>query len=611
MVGVIIVGLAAAAFLKRTPLDDFSTFRGPERDSALAISIPADWRSYASGGNSRLAILLTDEDSAWLGIAEGLKSIGVPFLITDDPRKAVQHHVVLVYPSISGRLIAPEGLDALRDHVESGGTLVANQVLGGGLQDLFGFSVVTESHSHSEVRFTGQDRSIDFINHPRERAVRIGDPDVDGNRMGSQVFENPESALATYEDGSAALVFREAPSGGRAYALGIDLGFFILRAVNDRDVGGTRNYANQYEPSVDTWLRWLKAVYVAGEPDAVTLGTVPEGRDLAVVLTFDVDYADSILNIPAYASVLAQNELSGTFFIQTKYFRDYFDTGFFNDEALPIVRNLANAGMEIGSHSVSHSNLFSDFPLGSGSERYPGYQPRVRSATLTEGASIFGELRVSKYLLEQTSGQEVVSFRPGYLATPAQLPEALDASGYRYASTVTAGNTMTHLPYRMTFSRDYSATTATFQFPIGIEDEIPPHMNLRLNSAIELAQELADYGGSFVILIHPNITDEKLEFLRDIIPALEPFSWFGTLRQYGVWWEMRDQVSVDSRRSGDKVTLTITCPVEMRGLTLNLEPHWTLDSNLPKGVSFSPGVLYIDAGAKEISITFDSSNRGD
>ena len=129
-------------------------------------------------------------------------------------------------------------------------------------------------------------------------------------------------------------------------------------------------------------------------------------------------------------------------------------------------------------------------------------------------------------------------------------------------------------------------------------------MNLRLASAIELAEQLSDYGGSFVMLIHPNVTGEKLEFLKAIIPVLKPHSWFGTLQQYGDWWTMRDSVSVDTSGTETSIVVTVTSEIPVYGLRLDLDPAWRPQSPLPAGMTFSPGALYIEESGTEISVDF-------
>src|SRR3990167_9349358 len=79
----------------------FPGVSGPDHATVVPPRVPTAWTTYGEGSKSRLAILLTDPDSSWLGLAHGLKSIGVPFRITRDVREALTHQVVLVYPMIS------------------------------------------------------------------------------------------------------------------------------------------------------------------------------------------------------------------------------------------------------------------------------------------------------------------------------------------------------------------------------------------------------------------------------------------------------------------------------------------------------------------------------
>lgn len=323
---------------------------------------------------------------------------------------------------------------------------------------------------------------------------------------------------------------------------------------------------------MDVWLRWLRALYIQNEPLAVTLGTVPDGKSLAAVVTFDVDYVQSMEHLMAYRDSLRQVQVPATFFIQTKYYRDFQDEGFFNDRTLEAVAERQRAGMEIASHSVSHSDMYASVPLGDGSETYPDDQPRVKAQGDTRNATVLGELRVSKFLLEQLFDTPVVSFRPGYLATPPSLPQTMEASGYRFGSSATAGNVTTHLPYRSNHDRMYARDTTVFEFPIAIEDEIPPKMDLRVDEAVDLAQQLSRYGGSFVILVHPNQLDHKYRFLEAVIPRLQPLAWFGTQGQLGRWWATRDQLQVDVRRNKKSTIVTVVSAGQIDGLTLQLPP---------------------------------------
>ena len=96
---------------------------GPDSRSVFPEHVATTMEKYAGGSSSRLAVLVTDSASSWLGIAHGLKAIGVPFIVTGDINVALSHKVVLVYPVISGAALSPEKLQQLAAFPRNGGTL--------------------------------------------------------------------------------------------------------------------------------------------------------------------------------------------------------------------------------------------------------------------------------------------------------------------------------------------------------------------------------------------------------------------------------------------------------------------------------------------------------
>lgn len=609
-----LLGVGVAYFLiPRDTYEVLKALRGPLEIKAPP-GIPADqsqaWERYSTGDNSRLAVLLTDSTSAWTGVQQALEAIGIPYIFTQDVTQAVQHRVVLVYPMISGKYLNHEQQAALRQHISHGGCLLATQVLGEDMKDLFGFSEVQESRDHSEVTFSKEDELTRWLSHERERTIRLGNPERPQTLIGTQHYLNPTHVLATYQDGKAAWISKEHPGGGQAMALGFDLGFYLLKCQNDRDDEASRSYVNAYEPSVDVWLRLLRHLYQRYEPLAVTVDTVPDGKRIAAVLSFDVDYVKSITNMTAYRNLLIRNEVPATFFVQAKYYRDYFDSGFFNDESVALLRGLKQGGMEIASHSVAHSDVFAQLPQGDGTEMFPDYQPRVRGMRDTRSATIMGELRVSKFLLEKLTGTEVCSFRPGFLACPSSLPQAMEAAGYRYASSVTAGNVMTYLPYRKNFNREYAAPTGVYEFPVAVEDEHQPPMDQRVDEALALAEQLATYGGTFVVLSHPNVLEHKYRFFEQLLPKLKPIAWFGTLEQLGNWWHARARLSIDVTRDPQGITLHLQAPEPLMGVTLQVPPHWKSTSLLPQGARLENGRLFLPSLGNKATLTFTDAENG-
>ena len=562
---------------------------GPPNLTVLKTPEPASAAAYGDGSSSRLAILLTDHDSAWIGLAHGLKTIGVPFIITRDYQRALKHRVVLVYPTISGKVLSPRALQAIAAFPRQGGTLIAVDVLGGGLNEVFGFGEARASRRHTELRINRAHFLTAEFDDVKELTIPIGSRKEPAARMGAHSYTDPRNPpLAVYEDGGAAITQKDYASG-HAYAFGMDLGFFLLKGYNNREDDIARSYVNQYEPALDVLLRLLKAMYQQGEPSAVVLHTVPSGKSLSVVLSHDLDYSHS-LEIAAddYAELEKSLGVRASYFVQTKYIKDWSDEAFFNERGVAQLRRLKALGMDIGSHSVAHSVSFNQFPPGSGDERYPAYRPRVQNREQTRDGTILGELRVSKFLLEHFLGNPpVLSFRPGHLRAPYALPQALQATGYRYSSSVTANNSLTHLPFRLMHDRGVAAASGIFEFPVSVEDEEAPALGTRLPQALKLARSLERYGACMVLLIHTDRAGDKLEFERKFIQAVSKNAWVGAFDEFGPWWAARDGVTldVDSDPASGRHTLRLQAPQSIRGLSLELPARWRLAAAQAAGVN--------------------------
>jgi peptidoglycan/xylan/chitin deacetylase (PgdA/CDA1 family) len=577
--------------------------KGPDGESPRPQETPADWREYGSGESSRIAILLTDPDSAWLGLAHGMKSFGIPFMITDSLDRALEHRVVLAYPGLDKASLDSSGFARLERHVAEGGAVLSTILArpSPDLAGLFGFRASNRNRRRFELSYADSSFADVFI-YPEERTIRLGNPISSRWRFRSLAFLDPGEVLASYNDGKAAIVRRES-GRGCAIAFGFDLGLYIKRAHGNRDGEANRSYVNGFEPSVDTLLRFLGQIYRRYEPDALTLHPAPDGYPLSVIVSHDVDYAGSLANSVLYAEYERSMGYGATYFLQTKYFRDFFDEVFFDERTPDLMARLESLGMELASHSVSHSDMFARLPQGSYRESYPEYQPRIIEFFYTRNATIMGELRVSKYLIERYSRSTVASFRPGFLANPFSLPESLESAGYRYSSAVTANDVMTHLPYRQAFNRLYASQTMTYEFPITVEDEKDPPMDGRVDAAVALAEKLSSYGGLFMILIHPNVTDDKLRFLKEFTERVRDKAWWGTLAEFGAWWEARDRVEFDVVYRDGARFLRLSSPLAINGLGLKLADGEALG---PGVIAAKPAgkltVLDLPAGVHELPL---------
>jgi hypothetical protein len=590
----------------------FDGVSGPSGLSAIPPLSPTPVSRYQAGTQSRLAVLLTDPASNWLRLAHGLKTIGVPFLVTQDYRQAITHRVVLVYPMISGQVLSSEALKALAAFPRNGGTLIGVNVFGGGLNEVFGFKEIQSSGRHFELRLNQLSPLLAQFTEPKEQVLRLGDRQKGGDPVGSHAYLDPKEApLAMYDDGTPAIVQRSYGEG-RAIAFGLDIGFLLAKGYNLQEEGIAESYDNRFEPLLDVVLRMLKEIYRTGEPNAVVLGTVPYHRSLSVLLTHDIDASTSMTNALRYAEFEWNQGLTGTYFIQTKYIRDYNDDIFFNQQGVRDLQALHKLGMELGSHTVAHSKILDTFPLGTGTERYPSYRPYVKSRQIAYNGTVFGELRVSKFLIGHFSPPHaVISFRPGNLSNPLTLPQALVASGYRFSSSATANNSLTHLPYQLTYDRRVESEVGIFEFPVTLEDEELPELESRLPQALELVRQIGRYGGSFVVLIHPNILGHKFEFERKFVAAVRDRAWFGSVGEFGRWWAARSQVEIDVHQDGSIHTVMLNIPDQIAGLDVQIPSGWVLKQRDPVTLAVTSDgehVILQEAGAP-VKLVFESTSH--
>ena len=261
--------------------------------------------------------------------------------------------------------------------------------------------------------------------------------------------------------------------------------------------------------------------------------------------------------------------IHSSYFIQTKYINDRHDRIFNSVEDFKKLRMISQAGMDLQSNSVSGSPLFDQFPQGTGDEVYPSYHPYVMAWEKTYHGTIFGEMRVSRFLIDRfVPGNITTAFRSSYLYTPFTYPQSLLASGYRFSSSVPANAALTHFPFQLNYNREYDSEVQAFEFPVTDDDEIPPFTVDRAKNAIALAKKIARYGGCFIGQVHPNSTGLMVE--KKFIAAIKDEAWIGTLNDFGLWWAARNEVTLDVNYFNDKRVVTVSVPKRMEGLAIML-----------------------------------------
>ena len=333
----------------------FPGLSGPEKKTTMPEVKSTEYKLFEQGSESRLAVLLTDDNSYWLDLIHGLKAAGIPFIVTKDYRKALKHKLVLVYPSTIG---LPENeTAALAEFPKQGGTLVVQGLIAKPLNGVFGLSQSKPINNVklSTIQFNRDTALIHNFQYPEQKSLRVGD--AKHRTFANAVYVKPRRApLAVFENNQPAIIENDYQNG-HAYALGLDLGRFFAIGYSRRQWGNqtiSKEYVNAYEPHIDSLLQLIQNIYRQSQTNAVTLSPVPHGKKLTVIFTFDNDSAAAIASMGTYKDILAANDLKGTFFILTKYISDDDDFAFFTRKNLPFIQALVDAGMEVSSEGVSH-----------------------------------------------------------------------------------------------------------------------------------------------------------------------------------------------------------------------------------------------------------------
>lgn len=513
-------------------------------------------------------------DEGMLGLTHSLAEMGIPFFVTRDLAQALRHRLVVIYPTIAGATFNEQQIRQLTDAVSKGSSVLAFNVFAGGLKPLFGYRSYAPSRRRYRVDFdTVSDPAEKYFNRPEEKQVPLG-----ASSYGDIFWTNgyaPDAAtvtLAKFEDGTSAIL-RKQVGQGSAYLFGLSYQDVVLRSQLNRDYDAGRRYVNAFEPGADVWMLFLRGWYESHQPDAVRLATIPNGQNSVFLLSHDVDWENSFDPALKFAEMETRRHVKSSFLIQTKYVSDANSVSFFYGKDLEDLKQLYEQGFTIGSHSIIHSRAFNTFDLGTGTETLATYRPKGTSLTTAAGATVMGEVRVSRELLDgQLPGQQTVFFRAGHLRFPPSLPEALQRCGYLFDSSFAAGDVLTNFPYPMPLELGFKEDSGIFEFPVTIEDE-EPLLEQRVDKTLEVIRANAENGAVTVILVHPNEAVKKLQAEEAMISQLPKDVTATDLIGFARFWRARDRLkwSVAPAQSSMGVRLTVSTDEPVEGLTFEFQ----------------------------------------
>lgn len=494
-------------------------------------------------------------------------TMGISYDIVLNPADLSGYPLTLIANTYNLTFFSGTERTELRTYVEEGGWLVASSFGSSehaNLFSLFGIEDATTTKSLYQITFDTEigDPSFSFIDDPMEETISLGNPDTYSEIMQARKYQITASAeaLGAYEDGSIAYV-KNTYGLGRTYTLGVKFSEIIFRSQVNRDYGAGRVYTEGFEPTADVPSLLIRGIYEEIADVPLLKHTIPESHKSALIITHDVDADDSYANTIAFCQLEEPLGYHSSFFIETKYFGDWLDNAIYNADSIAALNTVMQLGYDIGSHSVGHFPDFATFLPGDPNVTYPQYQPYYNGISTTDG-TIFGETKISKYLLDRDIGTNVISFRSGHLAFPYNLPEVLDDAEYLYDSSYKANDIMQNFPYFLVEESKIGGTlTNVLEIPLTISDNLltPDTISEVVQSWTNDLTARYENFSPVVLLIHSSNTNEKITAETGLINNVSGYDlWKGDLTDYGKFWRNRLDMDYDWDISGSTLNIYIT-----------------------------------------------------
>jgi len=535
-----------------------------------------------------LALLAPDPQEYAFGARHLASEMGIPYLFTHELTIALRQPMILMTGAVDGNFMTDATTAKIHDYIAGGGIVVVDDGESAGVQILAGIDgLMPSEHRYTMSIDAGSgDPGFARLKHPEERTISLGNK-KEGQAVLTQGYNlkpgGTQRVIARFDDDTAAIVSRRIGKG-RIYVTGLAYYDSVLRPQDDQAIEAGRVYDNGFEPSADVPQMMVRDWYLHLVAGAIVTDTTPDGLSGALIITHDVDYSKSVLNMLPYAKAEKTHGFTTTYFVQAKTVHDIEDYAFYDARAKQIVATVAGEGGDIGSHTVAHAPDFRTFPVGTGKETPDNYKPYVKviapdhSHGLTIGASLTGEVHVSQQRLDAASPLvHVDALRTGYLLINRELWTVLERYGYRFDSSYAAGEVMTAYPYAAMEEQGGTNQSRIVEFPIVLADAdgwVPmlPHM-----SAFDaVLDDEADIHGVVTTLIHPDVVADKLPTELALVAHARPRMWVGDMDAFGDFWVKRSRTDVAGSPVVDgREHVIVTSPHGVDGLTLDFPASLT------------------------------------
>jgi hypothetical protein len=498
-----------------------------------------------------------------ISLVQGMTVAGMPYIVTSDINDALAHPVVYFSNRIPAGILTDAESGLLYDYVEAGGIVVASYVTDSDLFDLFGVTSSIADNRRTRLTWNvfGEDPTLCWFDDDNEITISLGDPGYSSIFYTRGYLCDTAIPLGFYNDSSVAIT-RNDYGNGRAYLFGAQFRDISGRNSTNHDFDAERKYSNIFEPTSDTLFLWFREIFRQTVPHAAFLRTSPADTQSTLIISHDVDCFPAMNLMLDYADWEAFSGFRSSYFITTHYMTDWEDSDYY-DPYIPQLAALCHSPHVVGSHSVGHFPDFMHediFPLGALGNTRTAYNPHY-NGHVTTGGTVFGELEISRDLLNTDCGAHCTSFRAGYLYYNDAQFTAMDSLGYTVDSSFSANELLTHFPLFVSENMAMNGPlTPIITVPLTISDDdgmsALNYTDWIHDVWFDVFAKCRNNGAPTILLIHPTDLyklDAEQRFYR-MIPddtAIIP------LEDYAEFWRTRSQTHFTSEISDGNLEIVL------------------------------------------------------
>ena len=520
--------------------------------------------------NRKMAIFLSGEgtDENFIANKSSVNQLinvsGIPSTITDDFNLCLNYGLILFPSLINEGDLSETQINQLIQFVENGGSIIFSGISEPKLYEIAGIDNSQLRRNRAYLSFTSSlnYNEMRWIDDPYEREIKLGATTY------SEYFETfgyrvtDAEVFGLFRDGRAGVI-KASRNNAYVYSLGFSLRDLIIRNLLNRDFNASRVHAELFDATSDVVMLLIRGMYAEVVKNAVWLSPAPYDSKSVLIITHDVCSHTAHIFSNDFALEEYNRGFAATYNITTHQFIDDINGDNYSSH-IPQMRMLLNRNHVIGSHSYGHFPDFSNgeiFPEGvklSSISEYDAYFSIEEGQTV--GGTVFGELGISKILLENDLNIDVKAHRSGHLAVNPYQYDVLNELGFIYSSSFTSRNVLTGFPYFMHAGRAMNGEPLPIiETPISSSDVLgaytgDPIDEFNWKDKAELwrrvTEKYANNNAPSNILIHPNRNyklDAMIHLLDEMSQDIMPFE----MTAHAEFWKEKSNVQFSTNLQGN------------------------------------------------------------